>query len=214
MNKNGQLLTNDIAVRQLRQFMISGERSAGEVPALVKEICANEGWRKRIDEQTREEHVCETFEEFVTAKVPKGLGSSVEVLRKLCGDDKGAREAIKRALLRQKTRDNPEPVKRIGRPTKNVSTSEEQKHFSESSNGGTSADYRIRKLRRDHPEVAERLAAGQFKSVAAAERASRGEEPNPPRKQKTPLEQIQLLYGKLSKKDRKVLLAWLEANNE
>jgi hypothetical protein len=37
---------------------------------------------------------------------------------------------------------------------------------------GTSAKYRIAKLKRDHPEVAERLAAGEFKTVAEAERAA------------------------------------------
>ncbi len=38
--------------------------------------------------------------------------------------------------------------------------------------GSTSASYRVAKLKRDHPEIAERLAAGEFKSVSAAERAA------------------------------------------
>jgi len=37
---------------------------------------------------------------------------------------------------------------------------------------GTSATYRIAKLKRDHPDVAERLEAGEFKNVAEAERAA------------------------------------------
>ena len=40
---------------------------------------------------------------------------------------------------------------------------------------GNAATYRVRKLKRDHPQVAERLAAGEFKSVAAAERAANGQ---------------------------------------
>jgi hypothetical protein len=32
--------------------------------------------------------------------------------------------------------------------------------------GGTSASYRAAKLKRDYPDVAERLVAGEFKSVA------------------------------------------------
>jgi hypothetical protein len=35
---------------------------------------------------------------------------------------------------------------------------------------GTSAEYRVAKLKRDHAAVADRLAAGEFKSVAQAER--------------------------------------------
>ena len=38
--------------------------------------------------------------------------------------------------------------------------------------GGTSAKYRIAKLKRDHPEVAQQLIDGEFKSVSEAERAA------------------------------------------
>jgi hypothetical protein len=46
--------------------------------------------------------------------------------------------------------------------------------------GGTSATYRTAKLKRDHPEIAERMAAGEFKSVAEAERAAGVREPVEP----------------------------------
>ena len=39
-------------------------------------------------------------------------------------------------------------------------------------NGGNSSNYRIAKLKRDHPQIAERLEAGEFKSVSEAERAA------------------------------------------
>ena len=51
----------------------------------------------------------------------------------------------------------------------------EQVDISENINlnqGGTSASYRVAKLKRDAPEVAERMAAGEFRSVADAERAA------------------------------------------
>jgi hypothetical protein len=37
---------------------------------------------------------------------------------------------------------------------------------------GTTSDYRISKLKRDHPEIAERLMQGEFKTVRDAERAA------------------------------------------
>jgi hypothetical protein len=49
---------------------------------------------------------------------------------------------------------------------------------------GSAAKRRIARLKRGHPEIAARMEAGEFKSVAAAERATRGEEPHPPRKKK------------------------------
>jgi hypothetical protein len=50
---------------------------------------------------------------------------------------------------------------------------------SETTPRGTSATYRARKLARDHPEVCARLAAGEFKSVAEAERAAGVKPPLP-----------------------------------
>lgn len=40
--------------------------------------------------------------------------------------------------------------------------------------GGNSSAYRVGKIKRDHPKVADRLANGEFKSVSAAERAASG----------------------------------------
>lgn len=37
---------------------------------------------------------------------------------------------------------------------------------------GTNASYRVARLKRDHPDIIVRLAAGEFKSVSAAERAA------------------------------------------
>lgn len=67
-------------------------------------------------------------------------------------------------------------------------------------NRGTSAAYRVAKLKRDHPDIAERLAAGEFKSVSAAERAAGVE-----------------TYTKLSKLDKvlnQTLKAWSEASED
>jgi len=50
-----------------------------------------------------------------------------------------------------------------------------------STSGGNSSTRRIRRLLRDKPEVVDRLRSGEFKSVAAAERWARGEDPHPKR---------------------------------
>jgi hypothetical protein len=62
---------------------------------------------------------------------------------------------------------------------------------------GNSSAYRTRKLRDVDPAIVERLEAGEFKSVAAAERAARGEEPHPPRKVPTPLEAARRAVARL-----------------
>ena len=49
--------------------------------------------------------------------------------------------------------------------------------FDPSGMGGTSKKYRIAKLKRDHPDVVQRLMDGEFKTVSAAERAAGIERP-------------------------------------
>ena len=72
--------------------------------------------------------------------------------------------------------ENPEPQASHGGKRIKV-TNPENVTLHERGNG---AAYRIRKLRRDHADIAAGLEAGEFRSVAAAERAARGEEPHPP----------------------------------
>ena len=50
---------------------------------------------------------------------------------------------------------------------------DKNKNVKPSDDGGNSATYRIAKLKRDAPEIAERLASGEFPNVREAERAAR-----------------------------------------
>lgn len=70
--------------------------------------------------------------------------------------------------------------------------------------GGNNSAYRIAKLKRDHPEVAARIAAGEFKSVSEAERSIGLRPPK-----LTALERVQRAYAKLSENDRNVFREWL-----
>jgi len=76
---------------------------------------------------------------------------------------------------------------------------------------GNSREARTARLKRDHPAIAERLAAGEFQSVAAAVRASRGEEPHPPWKVPTPLEAARRAPAKLAPAELRILAAEVEA---
>jgi hypothetical protein len=70
--------------------------------------------------------------------------------------------------------------------------------------------YRIRKLLRDCPEAVAKLRSGEFKSVTAAEKWARGEEPYKPRKQVSPLEKVKGLVRNLSAANKSELRKWLE----
>lgn len=68
--------------------------------------------------------------------------------------------------------------------------------------GGNAAIYRIAKLKRDAPEFAERLQAGEFKTVREAERAAGF--PVPPKL--TPLERVLAAFNRLSQDDKSEFL--------
>ena len=74
--------------------------------------------------------------------------------------------------------------------------------------GGTSASYLAAKLKRDHPDIAERLANGEFRSVRAA--AIEAGIIVPP----TPLEQILKLLPKLTDQDLEMLLSMIHRVRE
>ena len=65
--------------------------------------------------------------------------------------------------------------------------------------GGNSNTYRIAKLKRDHPKVAQRLIDGEFKSVSEAERAAGLARPL-----LSALDRVQRAYDKLSDEDKKL----------
>jgi hypothetical protein len=91
-------------------------------------------------------------------------------------------DKITRAAKVEKLAASGEEVrKKRGRPTNEEREEKGYKNENITFNDrGTAAAYRTAKLRRDHPEIADRMAAGEFKSVAHAERVARGE-PEPVR---------------------------------
>ena len=72
--------------------------------------------------------------------------------------------------------------------------------------GGTNSAYRIARLKRDHPELAERIMAGEFKSVSEAERAAGLRPPKA-----TDLEKFQRAYFRLSIADQVSAKDWLKS---
>jgi hypothetical protein len=70
---------------------------------------------------------------------------------------------------------------------------------------GNSATYRIAKLKRDAPEIAERLASGEFPNVREAERAAGMPVPN----KLTALEKIQRAFTRLDAGDQARFVYWL-----
>lgn len=76
-----------------------------------------------------------------------------------------------------------------------------------SHDGGNSSTYRIAKLKRDAPEFAERLQAGEFKTVREAERAAGL--PVPPKL--TRVERVKNAFSRLNDDEKREFLEWLRS---
>lgn len=185
--KNPSLIDHDTSVRLLRGFMSSGLGAADEVPKLVKDICHRERWRKRVDEQTGQVWECATFLEFVTEPPLKGLGSKLETLKALCRDDPEALDALDQAMQQKHGGD---------RSKRDNITLDGNKR-------GTSRDGALRRLRKDRPDLHAKVLAKEMSANAAMIEAGF-------RKVKKPAEQIKTLWPKLSRKERRELLTWLQ----
>ena len=159
--------THWTVVREVISATDTGAQVMGALPGLVRRLRDEEAWREFATPDGRVHHY-DDFAEFVQAEPPKGLGGRVTPLIALCGSDKDLAEWVGReARVAERVRgldgktinaaDNHSPE-----PGRDIITTRSD------TDGGTSADYLTRRIVRDYPEIAERMKAGEFRSVRAA----------------------------------------------
>jgi len=152
-------LRGDI-IQSLQRELIHGGHTLKAIPETISVIAEKDLWRERIEPQTGEAVTFESFEEFVTAPPLEGLGSSVRQLKHLCQDDKEALDWIDKAT--------------VGKPGGDRRSQEYKTNVNNINNDsprkspvGTSAAAAIRKLRKDRPDLHERVIAGEISPHAA-----------------------------------------------
>ncbi len=185
-----------------------------ELKEIIDDIVKHQAWKILKDRNGKEFN---SYTSFCRARPPYGLGRSDSDLEQIIkeGIVKRIDETVKKA------QEVTEPLKEVGRPVKEERDIEDREimvtesenvtiidlpQISETKQKGNSSEYRIKKLRRDHPEIVEKLEQGEYKSVAAAERAARGEEPEIKRAKKTTVEKLLALWDKATEEDRKEFL--------
>lgn len=128
--------------------------TAMEFESWASALQRHEGWKQLADKDGRP---FPTYEKFCCAPPPFGLGYSVEDIDRIIGERR-RREAREMAA-------DPavKPVQKHGgqkRGEKGVANG--------NSVGSNNASYLVRRLKRDHPEIAEALARGEYPSARAA----------------------------------------------
>ena len=97
----------------------------------------------------------------------KDRATAKKIVRKM--EERARRRAM------EKTVETATPLRaigKVGRPTKDSRKGDKAENVTFNTDRGNSSTYRLGKIKRDHPELAKRIMAGEFKSVSEAERAA------------------------------------------
>lgn len=146
-------------VREVISSTAAGADVMSALPGLIERLLDEEAWRD-FDAPSPIGHVTHTsFREFVQAKPAAGLGSRLGQLKALCGDRDDLAERVQR-LFDEGTA----PAASRGRPEKERGT------FNSVGQSDT-RDKVIARLKRDAPDLADRVVRGELTANAAARQA-------------------------------------------
>ncbi len=151
-----QLIRNDQVVQQLSKAIAGGLGNIRYIPNMVKEIIEKEMWKERRILQSGEIVQFTSFAEFVTTPPLEGLGASMEDIRLLCRDD----EQATRLLL--------EEIEPINPNGTNRHTPEQTRYNNIIPRQGDDPSYKLARLKRDNPELAQAVINGELSAHAAA----------------------------------------------
>jgi len=157
-------------VSSLQHSLAEGAHGIDCVPKLIVRVIAENLWREFYCEPMQSEVRHESFERYVTDNLPTGLGTTIRFLKNLCRDDTEAIKAIDQAIQKK--------------PGGGKNQHTMQKCFVDNIHEaerptGTSRDAAIRRLRKDRPDLLEKVIAGQLSAHAAALEAGHRKKPTP-----------------------------------
>lgn len=139
---------NAVLVDALGSSLRRGGNALEAVPGLLKRLLAEESWREFVT-QRGELVQHDRFVDFVTTPPLRGIGASVDLIRRIIADDTEAVDLLDQALQ------NP------------VGTNVALNNIQGQAPVGTSKDAALRKLRKDAPELHADVIAGRLTAHAA-----------------------------------------------
>lgn len=148
-----RLRENDQVVTALQHALGEGEHGLNVVPELIKRVLREARWQDRASDRLGREVAFEAFVDFIHEPPPEGLGTTVELVLRICGGDEEAQSLIEAATLRPDGR--PKTVSNVNsyplaRPV------------------GNTAQQALRQLRTHRPDLLERVVTGDLSPHAAA----------------------------------------------
>jgi hypothetical protein len=189
------LADRGIAVELLQKSISTAESGLNGLPHLVKEILEKKAWLKREDPKSSSIIECESFIEFVTAPLRKGLGADVDILKKLCAGDNEALGLLDEAVKR-------------GNGKRGKAKKADNNIISLSRPEGTSKQYALRSLR-NHKKFDLLKAVEQGKLSANKAMIEAGLRPPP-----SPLKDLKRAWKKATQAEQTEFLAWISESHK
>jgi len=145
---------HDTAIQSLQQLIgHGGEQVFDLVPLVLRDVLEHRLWEDRKD---RNGQPFRSFEAFATHILWQGLESSVPELMLYCRKHQDVAELIRREVEGAEYQPRGEDGRFLR--SNNVTTEDR----------GNAPTYALRRLKRDHPELAELVVAGKLSAHAAA----------------------------------------------
>jgi len=162
-----QMVERGYLTQSLGSASHSGEHGFKAVPGLLKLVLENRAWERRIIVETGEEFEgFPSFEAYIKANPPRGLGASPELIEKLIGNDKQLYQDFHAALRRPVGK----PAGHVPHDTNIANNTDNIRGIS--NNYGTSKAYALQKLSDEgHVELLSQVKAGKLSAHAAMEKA-------------------------------------------
>ncbi len=151
------LYENDVGVNCLRSALSRGRSGLSQVPGLLKRIISEKMWMKRTDSRVPNVIEFKSFEEFVRTKPLEGLGADIPLLRRICAEDPEAMDLLDQVTQGQYGGD------RRSEDFKIDIVNLEKK----SNPNGNSQSAALRRLRKDRPDLHQRVLSKELTPHAA-----------------------------------------------
>ncbi|MGI8406029.1 MAG: hypothetical protein ACR2OE_14925 [Thermomicrobiales bacterium] len=157
------LRENDNYIEALQTATHSADFGLDNLPSLLTTVITEDRWQVRWVRSLKREVTFASFADFATARTPAGLGTSIEMLKRMCRDNRTALDALDKttagtdgapignqnAFRKKTTVDNVHIAKNRISPT------------------GNATDTALRRLRKDSPSLHARVLAGELSPHAA-----------------------------------------------
>jgi hypothetical protein len=152
-----------LLVDALGSAIADGGMSLGQVPELLCKVLKDGVWRE-FETQLGKHVTYDRFEDFVTTPPLSGLGANIDIVKRIVADDPVAKDLLDEAMKKPTGGDRRSATIRF-RTRSLIETSGPE------SNTSQRPDRKLRRLRKDFPDLHEQVLQGKMTINAAAVQA-------------------------------------------